>query len=209
MPFLIQFATVALIHLLAVMSPGPDFTLITATSLTRSRRSALWAAVGLALGIALHVSYSLLGIGFIISQSIILFSLIKFLGAGYLIFIGWKGLRAKPHVDGDIAKQARPELTPAAAVKLGFLTNALNPKATIFFVSVFAQIIGPSTPLAIKALYGIEMSLMTFVWFAFVATLFSHAYIKAKVRSLQHVIERITGAVLILFGLRLAFAKQH
>lgn len=209
MEYLLQFATVALIHLLAVISPGPDFAMITHTSLTRSRRSAVWAAAGLGLGILVHVTYSLLGIGFVISQSILLFSTIKLLGAGYLIYIGSKAIRAKKQtaMSPTAAASRENDMTSFQALRLGFLTNVLNPKATIFFVSVFAQVINPETPSSWKLLYGAEMSLVTFLWFAIVALIFSHSFLKEKIRSIQHIIERITGAVLILFGLKLAFAR--
>lgn len=211
MPHLLEFFTVALIHLLAVMSPGPDFAMITSTSLTESRRAAVWASVGLGLGILVHVTYSLLGIGFVIAQSILLFTLLKFLGAAYLIFIGIKAIGSRLHAEirsGESVDRAA-ELTPLQAVRRGFLTNVLNPKVTIFFVSIFAQVIDPQTPLLWKMLYGGTMSIQTALWFSLVALLFSHAFIKRKIRAIQHHIERVTGAVLILFGLKLALAKAE
>jgi RhtB (resistance to homoserine/threonine) family protein len=211
MQYLPEFLAIAFIHLLAVMSPGPDFALITRSSIVYSRRTAVLSALGLGLGILLHVTYSLLGIGLIISQSIMLFTVLKLLGAAYLLFIGWKSLHAKPHtIQDDVTDAVRErDLTQWQAVRMGFLTNALNPKVTIFFVAVFVQVIDPSTPIAIKALYGAEMSFMTFVWFGFIATMFSHRWIKQKVRGIQHHIERITGVALILFGLKLAFSKAR
>src|SRR5579871_852922 len=94
--YLAEFITVASLHLLAVMSPGPDFVLISRNSLVYSRKTGIYSALGLALGISVHITYSLIGIGYIISKSILIFSTIKFLGAGYLIYIGYKSLRAKP-----------------------------------------------------------------------------------------------------------------
>ena len=79
MEYLSIFLTVALAHLLAVISPGPDFVMITRNSLIYSRRTGVYSALGLGLGILVHVFYSLVGIGFIISKSIILFSIIKFI----------------------------------------------------------------------------------------------------------------------------------
>lgn len=87
--------TVALIHLLAVISPGPDFIMITRNSLIYSRRTGIYSAIGLGLGILVHVTYSLVGIGLLISKSILLFNTIKYLGAAYLIYIGYKSITAK------------------------------------------------------------------------------------------------------------------
>src|SRR3989344_5815099 len=87
--------TVALVHLLAVISPGPDFLMITRNSLVYSRRSGIYSAIGLGLGILVHVAYSLIGIGILISKSVLLFNFIKYLGAFYLIYIGYKSLTSK------------------------------------------------------------------------------------------------------------------
>ncbi len=97
MLYLTEFLTVAVIHLLAVISPGPDFAMISRNSLVYSRKTGIYSSLGLALGILVHVSYSLVGIGLIISRSIVIFSAIKFLGAGYLIYIGYKALKTKSH----------------------------------------------------------------------------------------------------------------
>src|SRR5438094_7329342 len=94
--YLPEFLTIASLHLLAVMSPGPDFVLISKNSLVYSRKSGVYSALGLALGILVHITYSLIGIAYIISRSIVIFSTIKLLGAGYLIYIGYKSLWAKP-----------------------------------------------------------------------------------------------------------------
>lgn len=89
------FLTIAFVHLLAVASPGPDFALAVKNALSGSRSGALWTCAGIAAGILVHVTYCLLGIGLVISQSILLFTTIKWIGALYLIFIGWKALTSK------------------------------------------------------------------------------------------------------------------
>ena len=91
-----EFLTVALIHLLAVASPGPDFAVVVRESVTHGRRAGTWTAMGVGTAIFLHVGYSLLGIGLIVSQSIVLFNALKWLAAAYLLYIGIKALRAKP-----------------------------------------------------------------------------------------------------------------
>ena|SRR5258708_39313724 len=95
MQYLPIILTVAGVHFLALLSPGPDFILITRNSLLYSRRTGIFSAIGLGLGIIVHITYSLIGIGLIISKSILLFSFMKYLGAGYLFYIGYKSLRAK------------------------------------------------------------------------------------------------------------------
>jgi len=103
-----EFLTVALIHLLAVASPGPDFAIVVRESVGYGRRAGLFTAVGVGTGILVHVTYSLLGIGLIVSQSIVLFNALKWLAAAYLLYIGIKALRARP------ADSASAELNLAA-----------------------------------------------------------------------------------------------
>src|SRR3989344_2739030 len=143
MPYLAEFLTVAFIHLLAVMSPGPDFVMITRSSLIYSRKAGIYSALGLGLGILVHIAYSLVGIGLIISKSLVLFSFIKFVGAGYLIYVGYKSLKAKSVNLSSQKLKPQKEISPISAVKLGFITNVTNPKATLFFLSLFTQVINP------------------------------------------------------------------
>ncbi|MSU55580.1 MAG: LysE family translocator [Candidatus Taylorbacteria bacterium] len=206
MNFLPEFFAVAAIHLLAVMSPGPDFVLISRNSLVYSRKVGVFSAVGLGLGILVHVTYSFIGIGLIISKSIILFSIIKYLGAGYLIYVGYKCIRTKPSVEKIALKQEQKELSPIKAIRMGFLTNALNPKATLFFLALFTQIISPTTPKFIQVLYGLEMSLMTFAWFTFVSVVLSNHRIKSRFVPLQHYFERFFGATLVALGIKVALS---
>src|SRR3989338_2527245 len=181
MQYLPIILTVALAHFLAVISPGPAFIMITRNSLIYSRKSGIYYAIGLGLGILVHVIYSLVGIGLVISQSILLFTIIKFLGAGYLIYICFKSLTSHSSKVVNIKEEQRKDLTKFQALRMGFITNVTNPKATLFFLSLFSVVISPSTPNFIKVLYGLEMSLVTCLWFIFVAILFSHNIIKSRV----------------------------
>src|SRR5690606_13661639 len=125
-----------------------------------------WTALGVGSGILLHVAYSLLGIGLIVSQSIVLFNLFKWLSAAYLIYLGVQALRARPAVVTDLAAGA-PVVARSArrAFVTGFITNGLNPKATLFFLSLFTVVIDPHTPLVVQALYGVYLTFATTLWF--------------------------------------------
>jgi RhtB (resistance to homoserine/threonine) family protein len=208
--FLAQFLTIALVHLLAVVSPGPDFAMVTRNSIIYSRKVGIYTSIGIAVGIMVHVAYCLLGIGLVISQSIILFNIVKFIGAGYLLYIGYKSLRAKPaqSVEASSETVQKDCIGLWAAFKIGFLTNALNPKATLFFLALFTQIIDPATPKIIQLAYGIETMIITFVWFALVSLFFSNLFIRRKIGKVQHYVERVTGAVLIALGIKVALANK-
>lgn len=204
------FLTVVVVHLLAVISPGPDFAMVTRNSLIYSRRAGVFTAAGLGLGIGVHVAYSLMGIGLVISRSVVLFSIIKWVGAAYLIYLGYTSLRSKRNSAAveETAAVSAEALSDLRAMRIGFLTNVLNPKATLFFLALFTQVIDPATPLWVQLVYGIEMMFATFAWFSLVALTFSNAYLKSKIQSVQHYIERVTGAVLIALGLKLALASK-
>ncbi|MSR71390.1 MAG: LysE family translocator [Candidatus Taylorbacteria bacterium] len=208
--YLTQLLTIAIVHLLAVMSPGPDFAMVTRNSLIYSRKIGIYTSLGLAFGIAVHVIYSLLGIAFLIAKSIILFNIIKYIGAGYLIYIGYKSLKAKPatQVTTESILVEKKEISIRSTIWTGFLTNVLNPKATLFFLALFTQVIDPLTPKFIQALYGIEMMTMTFIWFTVVSILFSNSLVKSKVTRIGHRIEQITGVVLIALGIKVALASH-
>lgn len=203
------FLTVAIIHLLAVASPGPDFAIVVKQSITQSRAVVIWTALGIGLGILLHVAYSLLGIGFVISQSILLFNIIKYLGAAYLVYIGIKGLLTKPATKTEDKDIRRSSMTRFQALRIGFLCNALNPKATVFFVALFTQVIDQSTPLGIQVFYGVYMAVATFIWFSMLGSVLSINAIRRHIDRFHHWIERAMGAVLVALGVRVALASRE
>lgn len=206
--YLPEFLTIALVHFLAVASPGPDFAIIVRQSLVYGKGTALWSSLGVGCGILIHVFYSLLGIGLIISQSVLAFTLLKFMGALYLVYIGVKALRAKPLAGGLLLEQeAQPAPGRLRAMWVGFLTNGLNPKATLFFLSLFTVVINPETPQMVQAFYGLYMAVATAVWFSGVSLFFSHPKIRNTFQKLGHWLERLTGLVLIGLGIKLATAN--
>jgi RhtB (resistance to homoserine/threonine) family protein len=200
-----EFFTVALVHLLAVASPGPDFAVMLRQALCQSRRNALLTAVGIGSGILLHVCYSLLGIGLIIQQSTLLFSILKVLGALYLTWIAVQCLRARA---GGVHVATGPKTAQSgfAALRLGFLTNALNPKATLFFVSLFSVVIIPGTPVALQAGYGVYMAVATGLWFALVAVFFTLPRIRKGFNRFGHWLDRLMGGILLLLAGQLLFS---
>lgn len=205
-----EFLTVALIHLLAVASPGPDFAIVVRESVGAGRRAGIFTALGVGCGIFVHVTYSLLGIGLIVSQSIVLFNALKWLAAAYLLYIGIKALRAKPAAAGAADPHvAQLERSPRAAFVTGFVTNGLNPKATLFFLSLFTVVINPHTPLLVQAGYGMYLAVATAIWFCMVAMLFSQQRVRAGFARLGHWFDRAMGVVLVGLGIKLAFTKMN
>lgn len=193
------------LNMIALISPGPDFAVVVRNSLIYSRKVALLTALGIALGIFVHVTYTLFGLGVIIRESAWLFLSVKYLGAGYLLYIGYKGLRAKKTAIGSDAVQPVRDISAFSAVGSGFLTNALNPKCMLFFISLFSMVISPHTPVSILSLYGIIIFVETLIWFSFVAFCLSGKRTREKFNAVGHWIERVTGGVLMGLGLKLFF----
>ena len=211
-----EFAQVALAHLLAVASPGPDFALVLRQSLAHGRRTAVWTSVGVGAGILLHVVYSVLGIGLLIKGSDGWFAAVKYAGAAYIAWLGVQALRARPRAGqpgegaaeagGAVRAQERAEPTARAAWTTGFLTNALNPKVTLFFLALFVMVVSPQTPKWVQAGYGLWMAAVTVAWFALVSVLFTHEPVRRRFMRQGHWIDRALGVVFLLFALKLALA---
>lgn len=200
-----ELLAVVAITFFAVISPGPDFAMVSRNSLLLSRRTGVLTALGIAAGVCVHVSYTLLGVGLLIQQSLWLFNLIKLAGAAYLIFLGIKMLRAQPATGEEMASQ--PALSSLGALRTGFLTNVLNPKTTIFIVSLFMQVVQPQTPLAVQLGYGAFIVLAHALWFSAVALFFSSASVRTRLLAVRHWIDRIFGGLLVGFGMLLALTQ--
>ncbi|CAG37023.1 LysE family translocator [Desulfotalea psychrophila] len=202
-PYLPELISVSVIAVLMAISPGADFVMVTRNSVFYSRSAGIFSALGVSFAIWIHVAYSIAGLALIISKSIVLFSVIKYLGAAYLIYIGWKTLRSKSLIDIDESSTVNV-LSQWSAFKVGFVTNALNPKTTIFFLSIFTQVVNPQTPLWMQLIYGLIISLSHLVWFSVVAIFLSQPALLQLFKKSKKNIERVVGGVLIGFGLKVA-----
>lgn len=204
LPELISVSTIAIFM---AISPGADFVLVTRNSVFYGRLAGLYSSLGVSLAIWIHVAYSIAGLAIIISNSILLFSIIKYLGAAYLIYIGWKTFRSKSSV--NIEHQSQGEyLSNFSALKIGFITNALNPKTTIFFLSIFTQVVNSQTPLWLQVVYGAIISLAHLLWFSSVSIFLSQPVLLKKFHSYQNGIEKVVGSLLIGFGLKVATSSN-
>jgi len=203
----LEFSQVALAHLLAVASPGPDFAIVLRQSLTHGRRTAIWTSVGVGTGILLHVGYSLLGLGLLIRGSALWFAVVKYAGAAYIAWIGVQSLRAKPRDNLDLGATGASTLPSShGAFATGFLTNALNPKVSLFFISLFVMVVSPQTPKLVQAGYGLWMALATMAWFSIVAVVFTREDVRRRFLRYGHWIDRALGVVFLAFAVGLAVA---
>ncbi|MCX5507507.1 LysE family translocator [Pseudomonas sp. BJa3] len=199
-----ELIAVALFTILAVISPGADFAMVTRSSYAQGRKAGLAAAAGIALGVQVHVLYTVLGIAVIISQSPTLFLAMKVVGAGYLVYLGYKSLTNTTRISLDGLAQGASSV--ASALRTGFLTNALNPKTMLFVVSAYTQVVRPGSPLALDFAYGAFMSFAHWVWFSLVAVFFSSARLRAAMIERQRTVDRVIGVALIGLGLAVVVA---
>lgn len=203
-----ELLAVAVITILAVISPGADFAMVTRNSLLHGRRAGVLCALGIALGVQVHVLYTMFGVGLLIAHAPALLQGIKLVGAAYLVWIGWKTLSANALPSNEApAHRTGETLRARAALRMGFLTNALNPKTTLFVVSTYTQVVQPGTPLAAQFGYGLFMSVAHAAWFALVATVFSSGALRRSLLARQRMVDRVIGVILIGLGLMLGLAR--
>lgn len=196
------------IQWVGVISPGPDFAVVMRNSLVYSRKTGVLTAVGIAFGILIHLAYILLGVGMIIAKTVWVFHAFKYLGAGYLLYIGVKGLRAQKSALPYENTHHRKDISFLAALRSGFLTNIMNPKAMLYFLSLISAFITPQEPPIIILIYGAIIFSSTLIWFVFVALCFSHKRLRLFFSRCHHWIERVTGGLLTLLGIRMLFAES-
>jgi RhtB (resistance to homoserine/threonine) family protein len=204
MPYFQEFFMLTLVHLLAVMSPGPDFAIVLRQSISFGRKTAVITSLGIGAGIAVHVFYTLLGMGLLISQSTYLMLSAKVIGAIYISYLGINLLRSPAGtkesnpIETDMNKKHQTK-----AFMIGFMTNVFNPKVTLFFLAIFTTIVSANTPIVIQSFYGLWIVLTTAAWFSLVSFLFSKPVIRAKFLRHGYWFERAMGGILIAFAIKL------
>jgi RhtB (resistance to homoserine/threonine) family protein len=207
MEYLPLIASAALLNLIAAISPGPDFIMAVRNSLVYSRKVGICTGVGIACGLMIHITYCAIGLGFIISKSIVLFNIIKFLGAAYLIYMGIGSIRSKKSNIVIDENERHAEIMPLQAIKIGFLTNALNPKATLFFLGLFTFVVKPGIPVWVVSILAAIMVSTAIIWFTVVAIFFSQKRIKDAFLKFERKINCVFGSLLILLGIKIALTK--
>lgn len=199
------FATIAVMHFVAVVSPGPDFAVVLKQSLQKGLTPALWTSLGIGVGILLHVIYSILGVSLVISTTPWLYKTLLYAAAAYFVWIGVSALRASASPSQlDESFSASIEKSPTsnyAAFGLGFLTNGLNPKATLFFLALFTAAIPVETSLSIKAFYGIYLAVATASWFCLVSYVTNFKKVRYAYLLHGHWFDRLMGVVLIVMAI--------
>lgn len=213
MHYVYEFLGLMAVFSVLVVSPGADFLLVVRQSLVHGRRAAIVTSFGIGASLLFHIGYTILGIGIIVAQSLFLFGLLKWVGAAYLVYLGWKSLRADAFEMPD--EKAQSQITQAAPPStlrlflLGFATNALNPKPVLFFLSLFTALVSHDTPASIQAVYGLLMAATLILWFVGVSTFFTVTSVRERFVAWGRWFNRITGMIFIGLGIRLATQQAN
>lgn len=200
---LTSMTMVFVIAILGVISPGPDFAMVTHRSLHFGKRAGLLCAGGLALGIVVHTIYCVLALDLLKNQPLIL-SGIRLAGGCYLIYLGVQVLRAtlqKNHEKPTSVVVTSVGVSDGHWIRQGFFTNLLNPKAVVFMASLYSQAVTPElVGNRFIFIFGLEVALVVWAWFSVVAMAFSHAAFRARIGPIQNKFEAVLGLALIIFG---------
>lgn len=208
--YLIELASLMAIFSFGIVAPGADTAMVMRQAIVHGRKAAILTSFGIGTALMFHVSYTILGLGLIISKSILMFNMIKWAGVAYLIYIGIQSLRSGVVKLDASGLDATKKTAPQSAFKgyaLGFMANALNPKPVFFFLSIFSTVVSVHTPGIIKFGYGIVMASCLITWFVAMSFALTHPKMRARFERSSKWINRTSGAVFIAFGLKLATEK--
>ncbi|ODT66933.1 MAG: lysine transporter LysE [Pelagibacterium sp. SCN 63-23] len=205
----LEFAGLMLAFGINAVIPGADFAMVLRQSVVHGRRAALFTSAGIATSILVHGSYTLLGVGVIVGQSLLLFNILKWAGVAYLVWLAIAALRSPPPQMPAMVDDAAMRKGDMAAFGLGFLTNLLNPKAVLFFLALFTSLVSIHTSGQVKVSYLASMSLMLFAWFALVSVFFTTPSVRQGFFRVGRWFNRITGITFLALAVRVALAQQR
>jgi RhtB (resistance to homoserine/threonine) family protein len=201
--------------LLLNVTPGPDFAYVVARSAQLGWRGGAVAALAIGAGCFVHITAAALGLSALIAASAVAFSVVKWIGAAYLVYVGVTMLftsahKAPPH-EAPGGRASHADATPLSNVFWrGFLTNALNPKVALFFLAFLPQFIdadAPMKPLAFAAL-GLLFDLTGTVWNLAAAWFTARVAATRPYARIGRWLERAIGAMFIALGVRIALAQR-
>jgi threonine efflux protein len=190
---------IALLHWTALITPGPNFLVVSNLAANGSRRTAVCAALGVTAVAAIWSTLAVLGVNAIFAAHHYLRFVVQVAGGCYLLYVGLRFWRS-----GAANSESSPiQLSPLAAFRLGFLTNFLNPKSVLFFGSVLATGLPAEPPKLLLVLAVILVIINAFSWHMLLAITFSHRTVQATYARSRKTIGRVAGVLVGIFGLRL------
>lgn len=205
---LMLFLTVALVHIIALMSPGPDFFFVSQTAVSRSRKEALMGVLGITCGVMVWAGVALLGLHLIIEKMAWLHTIIMVGGGLYLCWMGYQMLSGALKKSDAPAPEPQVELARSGRSFLkGLLTNLANPKAIIYFGSVFSLFVGDNVGTGERWGIFLLIVLETLTWFTVVASLFALPAMRRGYQRMAKWIDGIAGTLFAGFGIHLIISR--
>jgi len=202
------FFTVAVVHIVALMSPGPDFFFVSQTAVSRSRKDAMMGVLGITCGVMVWAGVALLGLNLILEKMAWLHNIIMIGGGLYLCWMGYQMLRGALKKEQNSGEAPHVELAASGrSFMKGLLTNLANPKAIIYFGSVFSLFVGDSVGAGTRWGIFLLIALETFAWFTIVASLFALPKIRRGYQRLAKWIDGVAGALFAGFGIHLIISR--
>ena len=195
---------VATIATLGMLSPGPDFFLVIRNAARYPRAAAMMTAFGVICGVATHMAYCVAGLAVVITTTPWLFNVLKYAGAAYLIWIGIQALLARGGSKMDVSNLTQQSVSLKKAFLQGYLCNLLNPKATLFFLAMFTQVLNIHSGLGEKLWYAMIIWLLSLVWWPLLVVLFQSEPVRRGLAKVQKLVDKLLGTVLIALGIKVA-----
>lgn len=200
---LAAFLAVAVLHLMAAISPGPAVLMAARTGVTEGMRTGAFLAMGIGAGAVIWAGAALFGLALVFQAAPALLWALKIAGGLYLIHMGWQMWR-DANSPLDMSAGARPPRSALSAFRLGLMTQLSNPKPAVLFSAIFIGTIPQGTPLWVIAALLLVVFLNEAIWNTLVARVFSFQRSKSAYISLKTIIDRCFGGLLALLGVKIA-----
>lgn len=200
---LAAFLAVALLHLMAAISPGPAVLMAARTGVTEGMRTGAYLAIGIGAGAVIWAAAALFGLALVFQAAPALLWALKIAGGLYLIHMAWR-MWVDADTPLDMSQGARPPRSAMSAFRLGLMTQLSNPKPAVLFSAIFIGTVPQGTPLWVIAALLAVVFLNEAVWNTLVARIFSFERSKATYISLKTIIDRCFGGLLALLGVKIA-----
>lgn len=198
--------TLASVHFIALMSPGPDVALVIQNATRYGRQTGLFIALGLSCGIFLHSLLSLTGVSYLVHQHPILFAVLQLSGGSYLLYLGSHALRHTikhwRQTTANLVQQPTLLLNnKRQAFSRGFITNILNPKALVFFISLMSSLVPAGMSLQGKGFALLILWGLSLLWFASLAWMLSTERLQRQLQQASRYIDLLCGIIFSLIGI--------
>ncbi|MGE6559912.1 LysE family translocator [Serratia marcescens] len=197
---------VAGIAALGMLSPGPDFFLVIKNAARYPRLAAMMTAFGVICGVATHMSYCVAGLAVVITTTPWLFNLLKYAGAVYLVWIGIQALLSRGGGKMNVNNLPQQRVSLKSAFAQGYLCNLLNPKATLFFLAVFTQVLQIDSGLGDKLWYAGIILGLSVIWWPLLVFLIQSGPVRRGLEKTQKIVDKLLGGMLIALGIKVALS---